>query len=142
MTIGTRTARCYEDGALRGRYAEAGGKIRPVPDHHLLVAQHTVELRDETRRGVESLHRLVVAAVGGEAGALPSAERLAAEDEQRGAGAEVQTLLEQRVEDVDLRARALDRLHSGLQARRVGHRRRGRRDLLFEPFFELADRLL
>ena len=126
--------------------AEARGDVRAVPDHHLLVAQHAVELRDEAGRGVEALHHLVVAAVRGEADALPSAERLAAEDQQRRARAELQTRLEQRVEDVDLRPAALDRLDRFLHARRVrygggGRRRRGRL-LFFEGLLELGDALL
>ena len=92
----------HEDGARRRADAEARGDVRAVPDHHLLVAQHAVELRDEAGRGVEALHHLVVAAVRGEADALPSAERLAAEDEQRGARAVLKALFEKGVEDVDL----------------------------------------
>src|ERR1051325_1496231 len=134
MTIGTRAARAG---------AGAGGEVRAVPERDLLVAQHVVELGNEPRRGVEALHHLVVAAVRGEAGAFPSAERFAAQNQQRRARAKLQTGLEQRVEDVDLRLAALHRLEGLLDARRVcgGGRRRGR-PRLFDRLFQLGDALL
>jgi hypothetical protein len=99
------------------------------------TARSAVELRDQSRRRVEALDHLVVAAVRREADAFPAAERLAAEDQQRRARAECETLLEQRVQDVDLRLPALDRLDGVLDARcaaecgrRGGGRRRDLRD--------------
>ena len=101
---------------MRRRDAETRGKVGAVPQHHLLAAQDAVELGDQSRGGVESLDQFVVSALRGKADAFPAAERLTAKNEQRGPRAEGEALLEQGVEDVDLGARALDRLHGVLDA--------------------------
>src|SRR6185369_17573888 len=56
----------HEDRARRCRNTEAGRDVRAVPDHHVLVAEDGVELRNEPGSRVETLDHLVVAAGGGE----------------------------------------------------------------------------
>jgi hypothetical protein len=82
--------------------------------------------------------------VRGEAHAFPAAERFAAQNEQRRARAELETLLEQRIQHVDLRLAALNRLNGRLQSHRAGdcRRSRGRRGSIgFDSFLEVGDRL-
>ena len=109
-----------QDRSCRWAYAEPARQIRSVPHHHMLVAQYAVQFRDQAGRGIETLHRFVVAAVSRKPDALPAAESLAAQNEQRGARSEFDGLLEEGVEDVDLGGSVLDSLHGALHAAGIG----------------------
>src|ERR1700686_1015844 len=93
----------HEDRADRSGDAEPRGEVRAIPDHYLFIAQDAIELRNQPGSSVESLDHLIVPACSGETDALPAAECLAAQDQHGRAGTEVQALLQEGIEDVDLR---------------------------------------
>ncbi len=105
----------------------------------MFVAQHAIELRNQTGGSVESLDVFIVAAVRGKSESFPAAESFAAQNEQRSARSELDCLLQKSVENVDLRFALLDRLHGGLDARCV---RAAGTFFRLEAFFKLGDRLL
>ncbi len=84
----------------------------------------------------------------GEAHALPSAERLTAEDQQGCTGTELDALFQQRVENVDLRLPLLDVLQGAFDARGLAARQgrggqgRGSGHAGVDALFQRSDRLL